>query len=116
MKRFMLVWVVAISLFASSGSFAAGASGVGSVAKIGGQVTGQATLYFGILPVPVGRAACNTNNTYQFVFDPATDAGRALYSALLSAKATGKRIRVVGTGSCGYSQPMETVSYWIYDE
>lgn len=100
-------------LLASTIVHANSATATGEIRIIGGQVTGQATVYFGVSPAPTAKAACSTNNDYQFVIDPATDAGKALYSAILMAKSTNKKITVKGTGNCGFGQPMETVSYWF---
>ncbi len=92
----------------------AGANGNGKITQIGGQVEAPSSIYFGIDPVPSGRASCNTGNDYQFVIDPSTPEGKAMYSALLTASSTGKNIIVQGTGNCDLGQPMETVSYWVF--
>lgn len=103
-----------VFLICASENSSAAAIGTGEVSKIGGQVTGVPSIYFGLTPEPTERAECNSNaKGYQFVLDPSTDAGKALYSAILAAKTTGKKITVRGTGACGLGHAMETVSYWI---
>lgn len=100
-----------------NGVAVASASANGTITLIGGMVADAslpASIYFGISPSPSGRAACNTHNTYQFVFDPSTPDGRALYAALLTVQASGKSIRVQGTGTCILGQPMEGVLYWNF--
>lgn len=104
---------VVLALTTQAGS--ANALGGGVVVRVGGVFGSPSSVYFAILPVPTGRAACNSNASYQFVFDPSTSEGKALYSALLTAKATGTNILVYGTGTCILGQAMEGVSYWILD-
>ena len=104
-----------LCLFVSSPIYAGGAIGTGQVTLIGGQVVGQESIYFGITPMPTSRASCSTNNYYQFVVDPTTASGLALYSAILAAKTKNLQVTVKGTGDCGFGQPMETVSYWFVD-
>lgn len=95
----------------------ANASGTGTITLIGGTLASAShpsSVYFGISPAPSGRAACNTHDNYQFVFDPGTPDGRTLYAALLAVQASGKSIRVQGTGTCILGQPMEGVLYWNF--
>lgn len=106
-----------ILLMLDSGTAYASASANGTITLIGGMVADAshpASIYFGISPAPAGRATCNTHNNYQFVFDPSTPDGKALYAALLAVQASGKSIRVQGTGTCILGQPMEGVLYWNF--
>jgi hypothetical protein len=91
------------------------ASGSGTVSYIGGMFQSPSyprSVYFGITPAPINRESCNNNSSYQFVFDPSTDDGKALYAALMMAISTGRQIYVYGTGSCVLGQAMEGVSFW----
>lgn len=106
----LLLCAFAISNFA----FAGGNSN-GHITQIGGQVSGQTSIYFGMNPAPSNRPACSTNNDYQFVIDPTTVGGTKLHEAIMYAKETQTRIVVVGTGNCILGQPMESVSYWVLD-
>ena len=112
MKSIIKKIVIIGSLIITSNSYA-GAIGSGKITQIGGQLPGQSAIYFGINPAPSSRAACSTNNDYHFVIDPTTEAGKVLYSMLLTAKSTNKTIVVNGTGNCILGQPMEAVNYWI---
>lgn len=102
----------ALMVIGSGAAFSAG-FGDGKITLIGGD---SSSVYFGINPPPINKASCSNNADYQFVLDPTTDGGRALYSALLTAKTTNKNVRVHGTGSCILGQAMEGVSYWILYE
>ena len=103
-------------LFAAAGTASyAGGSGNGFITQIGGQVSGQSAIYFGMSPAPSNRPACSTNNDYQFVIDPSTVGGQKLQEAILFSKKTNTKIIVVGTGNCILNQPMESVSYWVLD-
>ncbi len=88
----------------------------GGVTKIGGQMAPPASIYFGLTSTPEGRPTCSDHSTYDYVFDPNTEEGKALYSALMFAKATNKEIRVRGSGVCILNQPMESISYWAFKE
>lgn len=94
----------------------AGAEGGGKITALGSNtVSGYPTaVYFGITPVPAGRASCNTNAAYQFVFDPTTPAGKVLYAAILLAEAEDRTLTVGGTGVCELGHSMEGVSYWFW--
>src|SRR5215831_18653833 len=102
--------ILAISaiLCIPSASFANG-YGNGTVVRIAGQMGSvlpnlPASIYFALSPAPTGQPACVNASSYQFVFDPTTSDGKALYAALLTAKATGKSISVYGTGTCTLGQ------------
>jgi hypothetical protein len=113
-KRFFQILAF---LLLGTGLAHANASGSGTITLIGGifpNASYYGAIYFGISPVPTGRAACNSNNYYQFVFDPTTPEGKALYAALLAVQASGKQIYVYGTGTCVLNQPMEGVSFWNF--
>ncbi|GFE88716.1 hypothetical protein [Steroidobacter agaridevorans] len=95
------------------GAANAAAYGIGQLGPIGGQGLGPNLVYFALSPAPVNRAACNNHISYQFVIDISNADGKALYSSLLMAKASGLSVAVQGTGVCHPGTQMETVSYWI---
>ncbi|WP_218420052.1 hypothetical protein [Alteromonas lipotrueae] len=51
------------------------------------------------------------NVTARFVADATTDKGRAIYSAILMAKASGKEVLVVGGGNCDLHSDSEGIAY-----
>lgn len=104
--------MAALSVLACFSCSAAGVGG-GTITYMGGTLPGMVMV--GITPVPTGRAVCNNNSSYQFVFDASTPEGKALYSALLMAKATDKRINLQGTGNCPTGYTMELVQYWYFE-
>ena len=62
------------------------------------------------------KPACNTNNIWDFGFKLSENYGREMYSALLSAHATGKSI-IVGHGDTCFSEfPSVAVSYLYFSE
>ncbi|MEK6747717.1 MAG: hypothetical protein AABY83_00740 [Pseudomonadota bacterium] len=117
-NKLMVAGGVMISALVMSSPSFANASGEGVVTYISGNFGGvnpsyPSSVYFGISPAPVTRAECNTNGTYQFVFDPNTADGKALHSALLTAQTTSRKVTIQGTGACVLGQPMEGIAYWI---
>jgi hypothetical protein len=91
----------------------AAAYGSGKITQVGGQSLGANIIYFALTPTPTNRASCNTHVSYQFMLDVSTADGKALYSTLLMAVASGTNVTVLGTGTCGGpSIPLETVSWW----
>lgn len=117
MNRMKLGLVFSL-VIAAAGSAWANGSGTGTVTVIGGQFADgsyPASVYFGISPAPTGRPGCSTSGSYHFVFDPSTAQGKALYAALLVAKANNTPINIYGTGTCGFNQPMEQVVFWKFD-
>lgn len=61
-------------------------------------------------PVNTGLAACATTGQWQI--DITNSIGKSIYATMLTAKATGSSVRVVGTGACGPLPDRETIS-WI---
>ena len=111
MPRLLRIAAIA-ALCCQFGSANAAAFGTGLITQIGGQGLGPNLIYFGISPVPVNRASCNIHGSYQFVVDISTADGKALYSTLLMARASGLTVSIQGTGNCPTGASMESVSYW----
>lgn len=58
-----------------------------------------------------GLPTCPTGYKYNLAFDTGTDGGKSIFAMLLSAKATGKPVHAVGTGSCNiYPATMEDMN------
>lgn len=64
---------------------------------------------------PIGNnpASCGTQTYASYLsFDTNTDGGKAIYSMVLAAAASGKKIVAYGTGTCAdYSNVVESLSY-----
>jgi|SRR5690606_19083858 len=58
---------------------------------------------------PSGSPTCHTNS-WTFVLPLVTEAEKAIYAALLSAKSAGKKVNLVGTGECGTYATIETLN------
>jgi len=89
-----------------------------------GQVTGKITsvvvrqsdglTYFYTDGTPTGRPACAAATTYWMIKDEDSEAGRRLYSMILTARASGAQIIVTGANTCtrwGDGEDVERISF-----
>jgi hypothetical protein len=60
----------------------------------------------------LGTPNCALGSPYRFVIDATTTAGKVQLAGLLAAHATGKPVRIVGTGNCSLYSDSETISYF----
>ena len=56
--------------------------------------------------------SCGSSHPRQFAFDSTTAAGRAQLSVLLTAYASGKSVRIIGTALCDVVGDTETINYF----
>jgi hypothetical protein len=63
-----------------------------------------------IANIPACVSANNIGNTYDYVFDATTNAGKALLAGLIAAHTAGVSVRLVGTGTCAVQTGNETLS------
>ncbi len=103
---------LSVLCFISINSYASDTA-TGKITRIGGQMTGAGSIYFGIETEPENRPECSTHGIYYYVFDPTTEKGKSMFTLLLTAKSLGHKISVHGTGECILGQPMEEISFWI---
>jgi hypothetical protein len=55
--------------------------------------------------------ACHTNANWTFVLPVGTEVGRNMYSALLTAKAAGTKVRIGGSDTCSSFPSVEALTY-----
>lgn len=60
----------------------------------------------------LGTPNCALASPTRFAIDAATTAGKVQLAGLLSAHATGKPVRIVGTGTCSVYSDSETINYF----
>ena len=60
---------------------------------------------------PSGQPACATDSQKRFAINPATDAGKAMMSVLLTVKANGAVVEIVVTNDCSTMNGWESISY-----
>ena len=111
MNKLYLSIVATIAAFSglSPPANAAG-SGTGNVLAI---QAGPASnnVFVQLSGTPSGQPACQTNNSWSFVFDSSTAVGKNTLAVILSAKALGITISYVGTNVCTLYGSVESLSY-----
>ena len=115
MKR-MFPSLVALAL-ASTNALASNSTAPVQIAFIAFTNTGIATVYVAITPgtnapivnIPSCVSPHNIGNTYDYVFDSTTPAGKSLLAGLTAFKTAGLNIWVTGTGDCGVLSGNETL-------
>lgn len=60
----------------------------------------------------LGTPTCAQGSPTRFAIDASTAAGKVQLAGLLSAHATGKPVRIIGTGACSIYSDSETISYF----
>ena len=60
---------------------------------------------------PNNQPSCATDPTNRFAINPATEAGKAMLSVLLTAKTTDATVEIIGTNDCNVMATRESVSY-----
>jgi hypothetical protein len=93
------------SAFGDVGELAAGGIGTGAPSKD--------LMYFTIVGT-TAVGACATSTTPHFVVNN-DDGGKTMVSLLLAAKMSGKKVHVVGRGTCSYIAGHEDVSLIYID-
>jgi hypothetical protein len=118
MKR--IISTIVLLTIASASALGAGSSSSSPV-SIGFIVysnTGIVTVYVGITPgtnaplinIPACVAAGNIGNTYDYVFDSTTPAGKSMLAGLIASQVAGTVIWISGTGDCAVVAGNETLS------
>lgn len=105
MKR--LIAFMGTLFLAASPANASQADGV----PIGVLASEYNVVFFSLNGTRSALPSCATSQPSRFVIDAATDGGRAMISALLTAQARGKRVFVNGTGTCPIFSDTENVNY-----
>jgi hypothetical protein len=115
MKRTFFA-LVALAL-ASTSALASNSSAPVQIAFISYTNTGIVTVYVTItqgtnapiVNIPACVSPHNIGNTYDYVFDSTTPAGKSLLTGLTAFKTAGINIWVTGTGDCGVVGGNETL-------
>lgn len=61
-----------------------------------------------------GAPSCSAGTNYQFAVDLTTSMGQQTMALLLSARATGTAVTILGTGTCSVYNAVETLNYLVY--
>lgn len=105
-SRFFLAIILSLSLAAPAVASTAGAGNINTVLPLAG-----AGLVFSQTGSRGTRPACDTQN--RWVIDVSTNVGQAMAATLLTAYAIGKKISIIGTGTCAVLSDTEIVSYFF---
>ena len=119
MKR--MFWAIAALTIASTSAIASNSTAPVQISSINYASTGIVTVFVSITPgtnAPItGIPSCvsphNIGNTYDYVFDSTTAAGKSLLAGLVAYHTAGTSIWVTGTGDCGVSSGNETLQAFI---
>jgi hypothetical protein len=106
MKR--IISTIALLTIASASALGSSSSSPVSINFIAYANTGIVTVYIGITPgtnapltnIPACVAAGNIGNTYDYVFDSTTAAGKSMLAGLIASQVAGTVIYIYGTGDC----------------
>lgn len=113
--HFLKILLVISSIF-SSQAFAAGEVVGAHVTAVRSDKTGSGYIKFDA-PLSATPASCISGHEYYLAFDLNTPGGQGIMSIGLSALATGKTVKAVGTGSCDIMSVVESWSWgYIYEE
>src|SRR5579863_5452104 len=114
MKKILCTILALTIALANAASAQSSSNGTETVVFLHYTNTGIVTVYVPInvtthAPV-INIPACATNigNTYDYVFDSTTPAGKTLLAAVLSANLAGTGVGLQGTGDCGLVSGNET--------
>ena len=104
--------VISFVMMLVLGSFAHAGGAKGKVVMLqAGHGYSSDNAYF-LVPIEgerTSRPACAADD--RMAINPATEAGKAMVSMLLAAKATGSDVELFGTGSYGFITNIELISY-----
>lgn len=99
-----------MSLLAIQTSFAATVSNTGiSVVMIDRKNGAKVFVKTSVIKT-ANNPTCHTNTSWAFVLPLTNELEKAMYSAILAAKNTGKKVNLVGTGDCGTHTGIETLN------
>ncbi len=106
--------LIALSLISAAGNAHAGSAG-GEIGRI--IVQDPATLFFTVGTIAGGPSLCGSiiPSTTEFALDLSTTAGKSQYAAILTAKALGSPVTVIGKNVCDVWPDRESVSYIVVD-
>ncbi|MCW2404395.1 hypothetical protein M2336_001024 [Sphingobium sp. B1D7B] len=88
----------------------AGSAGMGSIS---GVIAHHAGVFFELSSPRTAPPACASQN--RWLINSATNQGQAMIAVLLTAQMQGKRVGVVGMGSCDVWTDTETVDHFIVE-
>lgn len=112
MKK-LLARAVALMLAATAGLSLASSGGPQPTHFITYTDTGLVYVYFAVASV-ANIPACGAGNrgpdTYRYVFDSTTPAGKSMLAGLIAAHSAGESVWFVGAGSCAVVSTTETLS------
>jgi hypothetical protein len=121
MKR--IISTIVLLTIASASALGAGSSSSSpvTIGFISYASTGIVTVYVGIttgthaplVNIPACVAPGNIGNTYDYVFDSTTAAGKSLLAGLVASKVAGTVIYIYGTGDCAVVAGNETLSAFL---
>ena len=57
-------------------------------------------VFIQVAAAPYGSVACDSNPTFDFVFDASTSEGKIIFVSILTAYAAGRTIRLTSTDQC----------------
>ena len=115
MKRGFLA-LVALTI-ASTTAIASHSTTAAQIAFLQVENTGIVTVYLAITPgtdapitaIPSCVAPDRIGNTYDYVFDSTTPAGKSLLAELIAFRTAGINVWISGTGDCGVVSGNETL-------
>ncbi len=64
--------------------------------------------------LPTGSPSCVTNSTWSFALPLTTPVENQMLALLLSARATGTPVQLIGSGACDTYSGIETLQYVLY--
>lgn len=107
-KRFF-IWTF-VAIFLSHGAAAGDVVGRVEVLQTGHGYT-QENVYVlvTVSAIPIYQPTCATDP--RFAINPTTNAGKALFTLLALARASGATVEVIGTGDCGVMNGWESISF-----
>ena len=119
MKRTFLA-LVALTI-ASTNAFASRSTAPAQIAFIAFGTTGIVTVYVAITPgtnvpitaIPTCVSSQNIGNTYDYVFDSTTPAGKSMLAGLTAFHTAGINVWISGTGDCGLVSGNETLQGFL---
>jgi hypothetical protein len=107
-KSLLIVGASSFSLTASAGSVI----GV-TITQL--EIATQYNMVMVALTVlPTGSPSCVTNTTWSFALPLTTPVENQMLALLLSARATGTPVQLIGSGACDTYPGIETLQYVLY--
>lgn len=107
MKKYL-----AVLIFLSSSSVFAGKAGEGNISNIHFMNNGVVLFYTDGAITSSETPDCAQNQSIRFAIDSTTDGGKSQVSGLLTAYASGKKIKVHGLNNCSVHGDTESLYYF----